>query len=212
MPAGACGTWPSWWFYSDDNNAQETGEIDVIEGANSQFKNEMTLHAYNLGLKCNVNINDAGSSYGNSGSRQDCVDPADGTAGCEVTDSRSGSFGTGFNTGGGGVYALEWTSSAIRIWFFRHGEVNSPGGPLDSNPNPSNWGKPAGIFAGDCAFGNYFQNLNMRFNTAFCGDNANDFSQDPGSTCSSIRESCASKFSTCSESLNEQSFLLKMVQ
>ena len=35
--------------------------------------------------------------------------------GCGVTDNRPNSYGAGFNSNGGGVYAMQWTSSGIKV-------------------------------------------------------------------------------------------------
>lgn len=41
MPTG-CGTWPAWWSYGP--NWPQSGEIDIIEGVNTQTRNWATLH------------------------------------------------------------------------------------------------------------------------------------------------------------------------
>lgn len=48
-----------------------------------------------------------------------------GTAGCQqqASDASPANYGQGFNAGGGGVYAMEWTSAAISFWFFARGAV-----------------------------------------------------------------------------------------
>lgn len=49
MPTG-CGTWPAYWLCGD--NWPNNGEIDIIEGVNTQNFNQMTLHS-----KANCNMN-----------------------------------------------------------------------------------------------------------------------------------------------------------
>ena len=50
----------------------------------------------------------------------DTTDPNQANnAGCAPDSNGAGTYGTGFNGAGGGVYATEWTSTGIRIWFFR---------------------------------------------------------------------------------------------
>lgn len=39
-------------------------------------------------------------------------------AGCGIESSSPSSFGTSLNAAGGGVYAMQWTSKLIKIWFF----------------------------------------------------------------------------------------------
>jgi hypothetical protein len=63
----------------------------------------------------------------------------------------AGSYGASFNNNGGGVYALEWTSNWLRVYFFPRNAI-----PLDiktGHPNPSLWGLPTANFDsqyGDC--------------------------------------------------------------
>ena len=82
------------------------------------------------------------------------------------------SYGTSFNAGGGGVYALEWTDSFIQVWFFPR---NSPTFPatdqLTVSPDPSSWGNPLAKFQGSgCDFSQRFKDQRIIFNVAFCGD------------------------------------------
>lgn len=139
------------------------GEIDIIEGVNSQSQNDMTLHS------------SSGCSIQNSGSGTlvtsncDVNAPNQATnAGCQIAASSSAaSYGTGFNSAGGGVYATEWTSQGISIYFFPRGSV--PSDIASGNPDPSSWGKPAASFGG-CNFDSYFKEQQIVFDTTFCGD------------------------------------------
>ncbi|RAL64600.1 hypothetical protein DID88_001633 [Monilinia fructigena] len=119
MPGGACGSWPA-------------REIDIIEGVNSQNHNLMSLHA---GGACSV------SGTGQTGTLQsaNCNNFANPVGvGCGISDTRTNSYGAGFNSNGGGIYAMEWTSSHIRVYFFPAGsapaDINGP------NPDPSKMG------------------------------------------------------------------------
>ena len=90
-----------------------------------------------------------------------------GYAGCLASPMAPNHMGTSFNNNGGGVYAVEWTSVAIRIWFFPRGAI-----PMDINsghPNPLLWGLPDGNFEGSCNIDSYFSNMSLIFNTDFCG-------------------------------------------
>ena len=51
---------------------------------------------------------------------------------------------------------MEWTSSAISIYFFPRGSV--PSDVLGSSPNPSSWGTPMAVFSGGCDMGTAFTN------------------------------------------------------
>ncbi|KAL8656870.1 MAG: hypothetical protein Q9226_002480 [Calogaya cf. arnoldii] len=167
MPGGACGVWPAFWMTGP--NWPNSGEIDIIEGVNNQAQNQMTMHT---GPGCTL----AGSS-------------CEGGLGCHIKPEGSNNYGTGLNNAGGGVYAMEWTSGSINIWFFpRNGipsDISSP------NPNPSSWGAATASFVGgdNCNIDQNFKNNNIVFDTTFCGDWAGGvWSQE--STCSAQAGTC----------------------
>ncbi|KAJ9270158.1 CAZyme family GH16 [Paecilomyces variotii] len=181
MPGGICGTWPAFWMLGSDwpNN----GEIDIIEGVNDQSNNDMTLHTSD---GCSI------TSSGFTGSlvTSNCYVDASGqstNSGCQIASSSSQSFGTNFNNAGGGVYATEWTSDAISIWFFPRGSI--PSDITSGSPDPTSWGTPDANFAGDCDIDSHFNSLQIVFDTTFCGDWAGAvWSSD--STCSALASSC----------------------
>lgn len=75
-------------------------------------------------------------------------------SGCAVTSTSTKSYGTGFNTGQGGVYAMEWTSDAIKIWFFPRGSIPAS---IDSGlPDTSTFGTPTANFQGSCNIDSHF--------------------------------------------------------
>ena len=70
--------------------------------------------------------------------------------GCAFNDHAPNNFGKPFNEIGGGVYATEWTSDVVNVWFFSRGDI-----PEDLNgpsPDPTAWGKPNAQFKGTCDF------------------------------------------------------------
>lgn len=148
MPGSACGIWPAFWMTGPSwpNN----GEIDIIEGVNYQSTNAMTMHS-NSGCTMVNKI-------------------CQGFQGCGVQEGGPASFGDGFNSANGGVYAMEWTSTAINIWFF--GRNNIPAGATGANPDPSSWGSALASFQGGsgCNIDDHFNNNNIVFDTTFCGD------------------------------------------
>ncbi|KAL8848288.1 MAG: hypothetical protein Q9221_006687 [Calogaya cf. arnoldii] len=167
MPGAACGVWPAFWMTGP--NWPNSGEIDIIEGVNNQAQNQITMHT---GPGCTL----AGSS-------------CEGGLGCHIKPEGSNNYGTGLNNAGGGVYAMEWTSGSINIWFFpRNGipsDISSP------NPNPSSWGAATASFVGgdNCNIDQNFKNNNIVFDTTFCGDWAGGvWSQE--STCSAQAGTC----------------------
>lgn len=77
-------------------------------------------------------------------------------------------MGTNFNEIGGGVYAMEWTSSNIKVWFFPRTDI--PDAVTASNPDTSNFGMPVANIAGGCDIDTHFWDHAMVFDTTFCGD------------------------------------------
>ena len=105
-------------------------------------------------------------------------DPNQSNSGCGINDADANAYGNGFNSIGGGVYAMEWTGSAIKVWFFPR--TNIPGDIASASPNPSNWGTPVSNFAGNCDIASHFAQHNIVFDTTFCGDWAGSvFASDP---------------------------------
>ncbi|KAH7114554.1 hypothetical protein B0J13DRAFT_410267, partial [Dactylonectria estremocensis] len=79
-------------------------------------------------------------------------------------------YGNSFNANGGGVYAMEWTSDHISIWFFARNQI--PDNIKTEFLDPSGWGLPTARFTGGsgCNIDTYFMNNNLVFDTTFCGD------------------------------------------
>ncbi|KAJ9497236.1 hypothetical protein LTR99_001970 [Exophiala xenobiotica] len=185
MPGGVCGTWPAFWTVGA--NWPNAGEIDIIEGVNSQVGNSMALHTAS---GCSITNN---GLFSGSISTSNCFVNAPGqamNAGCQILASNDGaSYGTQFNQGQGGVYATEWTSSDISIWFFPRSGI--PSDISSGTPDPSTWGSPMGSFEGGCQIDEFFSNHQIVFDTTFCGDWAgNVWSTDA---------TCGSKASTCQD-------------
>ncbi|CAJ2501669.1 Uu.00g045220.m01.CDS01 [Anthostomella pinea] len=167
QPAPACGQWPAFWTFGP--NWPSSGEIDIIEGVNMDTNTTITLHT------------SKGCSFSkDSFSSGDCNAPGSGTTGCGAPTGNLQTFGTGFNEIGGGIYALEWTSQAIKIFFFpRTGPI--PTDIASDTPDPTTWGAPAAQFSGSgCNIDEHFMNHQIVFDTTFCGDWAGKvFNDDP---------------------------------
>jgi len=90
--------------------------------------------------------------------------------GCGIDGGGSSSYGDGLNNAGGGVYATEWNSDHINIWFWPKGQA--PSDATGANPDPTAWGTPAANFQGGsgCNIDNHFNNMQIVFDTTFCGD------------------------------------------
>lgn len=163
MPGGVCGTWPAFWMLGADwpNN----GEIDVVEGVNDQATNSMTLHTGQGAVVSN------GTDFLGDLVTPDCDVNAPNqptNAGCSIGDISNLTFGPEFNNAGGGVFATEWTSDFIKIWFFPRGSF--PDDIVSSTPAPSdNWGTPNSMFQGPFKIDDHFKDLQIVFDTTFCG-------------------------------------------
>ncbi|KAI5210450.1 endo-1,3(4)-beta-glucanase [Aureobasidium subglaciale] len=183
MPGNSCGSWPAYWMVGP--SWPNGGEIDIIEGVNTQNHNAMTLHTAD-GCSIHDNGNFTGSLYSD-----DCyVNAADQTnnLGCQISTSQYNTYGDGFNNVGGGVYAMEWTDEAISIWFFQRGTI--PANIQNGHPSPdSTWGTPLSQFTGCCDIPEFFSDNQIVFDVTFCGDWAGSvWSSD--STCSALSGSC----------------------
>ncbi|CAF9927162.1 MAG: hypothetical protein ALECFALPRED_003637 [Alectoria fallacina] len=181
MPGGICGTWPAFWMFGP--NWPNDGEIDIIEGVNDNANNAMTLHTSN---GCSI----TDSSFTGTMTTSNCyVDaPNQSTnSGCDIQDQTTQSYGTEFNSNGGGVIAMEWTSSDINIWFFPRG--TAPSDLEAKKPNPASWKEPVAQYQGDCNIPSHFANMSIVLNTDFCGDWAGDV-WGYSSYCSSLADSC----------------------
>ena len=179
MPASTCGLWPAFWLLGD-GTWPEHGEIDIIEGVHTQNNNQMTLHT---SQGCSINK----SGFSGNASTTDCG-PSKDNEGCAISSQNDNSFGSGLNAIGGGVYATEWTSQAIKIWFWpRH---NIPSDILSGSPNPTTWGTPVAAFTGSCNIDQHFKNMQIIFDTTFCGDWAGKKWAESGCAKSTGVETC----------------------
>lgn len=179
MPGG-CGVWPAFWTVG--KNWPADGEIDIIEGVNADTTNAVTLHT---SAGCNMASTGALSTSSLSTSNCNANTAFDG---CSFSTASTQGFGAGFNANQGGVYAMEWTSSAISVWFFARSTI--PADITSGKPSPPTWGTPTALFAGKggCDIASHFQNHQIVFDTTFCG-------QWAGKVWSS--GSCASLAPTC---------------
>jgi len=177
IPGGQCGSWPAFWTVG--NNWPYNGEIDIVEGVNTNSANQMTLHT---GAGCNMD-----NSFRNMSGKilsVDCDAFDNGNSGCGVQATNPGSYGTGFNALGGGAYVMELTNNGVKIWFFAHKDL-----PFDirsNSPDPNHWRIPDSNFPfGSSCSVNHFGPQQIVFDMTFCGDWAGNVYQYSGcpSTC-----------------------------
>ncbi|KAK4242357.1 glycoside hydrolase [Achaetomium macrosporum] len=211
MPAGAdgtgsCGLWPAFWMFGP--NWPNSGEIDIIEGVNSQNSNSVSLHT---GSGCSV------SNAGSLASTKLLSPNCQGNEGCTQTTGASNTYGTGFNAAGGGVYAMEWTDAAIKVWFFPRDSSTATQLAASANnataPDPSAFGTPLAVFDGgaNCSIDSHFANHNIVFDTTFCGDWAGQvWSSDQ--TCSALASKCEDFVGAHPEAFSQAYWLLNQLR
>jgi len=165
MPTG-CGVWPAFW--TNGPNWPTGGEIDIVEGVNDYTENQATVHTStgcNLASSNATSLSISGSVIGGT----DCSALDTGNQGCGIRAGTTNSFGPGFNSNGGGVYAMKWDTTGIAVYFFPRGSI--PADITAGTPFPDNWGEPQARWpASACDPFKYFNNHNAIFDTTLCGD------------------------------------------
>ncbi|KAI0292598.1 2 beta-glucanase [Multifurca ochricompacta] len=163
MPHG-CATWPAVWERGD--NWPAGGEIDIVEGVNNQASDSVTLHT-SSGCSMPASRTMTGTHTGLV-----CDSSKTSNAGCGVTINDGSSYGTGFNNNGGGWYAVERSSTFIKVWFWARdsssvpSEVRNGAGSI----NPGNWGVPDAYFPNtNCNIDSHFGPANIIINIDLCG-------------------------------------------
>ncbi|CAM0140376.1 hypothetical protein VKS41_006384 [Umbelopsis sp. WA50703] len=198
VPYG-CGTWPAMWLVGP--NWPNSGEIDIFEGVNLQSVNQMTLHTQE-GCTMPSSRNQEGTS-----ATFNCWIDAPGqssNAGCGVTDSQASSYGDNLNNGGGGVYATQWGSDGIYIWWYPRNGI--PADITSGAPDPSTWRSPDAAFPlGSSCPNDFFANQQIVVDLTFCGDwagNVYSTSGCPGSSCQDYVQNNPSAFDDAYWSIN----------
>ncbi|KAK0703777.1 endo-1,3(4)-beta-glucanase-like protein [Lasiosphaeria miniovina] len=206
--AGSCGLWPAFWMFGPD--WPNSGEIDILEGVNTQSSNAITLHT-----APGCHMTNTGSLATTKLLRTDC----NGQEGCSQNTQATNNYGAGFNAAGGGVYVVEWTSTAISLWFF--GRNSSIASELANNnsqeaPDTSEFGQPLAVFVGGasgsgCDIDSHFQNHSLVFDTTFCGDWAGKvWAQDD--TCSALAPSCSAYVGSSPSAFANAYWLVKSIK
>ncbi|KAM0277691.1 hypothetical protein ACHAQH_005634 [Verticillium albo-atrum] len=167
MPPSVCGLWPAFWMYGPD--WPNSGEIDIIEGANQATRNLISGHTSD---GCTL-PKPVGQILGQP-TTTDCLSPGtNNNAGCGYVPNPldQATYGDTFNAVGGGVYAMDWTSEGIKIWHWSR--QNIPADIISKTPDPETWGLPTALFGTDsCDTDTYFKDMNIVIQTNFCGDYA----------------------------------------
>lgn len=194
MPSG-CGTWPAFW--SNGPNWPAGGEIDVLEGVNDYTNNQATLHT-NPG--CTIASSDSKtlSISGTLVGGTDCAVSSTSNQGCGTRANSNVTYGAGFNSIGGGVYAMQWDTSGISIFFFPRSSI--PADIQAETPQPSNWGLAMARWPStNCDPFKFFYDHIAIFDTTLCGDWAGGVWSSSGIP--GQEQSCAARtgYATCQD-------------
>ncbi|KAG1765439.1 glycoside hydrolase family 16 protein [Suillus occidentalis] len=181
MPEG-CGTWPAVWE-TNESNWPAGGEVDIVEGVNNVEPNQSTLHT---SPNCSM---PASTAQSGTTATTNCDTSVNGNSGCGVRLTEDyNSFGPGFNSVNGGWYAMERTTSSIKVWFWERDDRSAP---FDATSgawiiDTSLWGTPAADFPNTyCDLASHFDANNIIINLTFCGDWAGNAAVYAASGCPS---------------------------
>ncbi|WQF85823.1 Putative glycoside hydrolase family 16, concanavalin A-like lectin/glucanase domain superfamily [Colletotrichum destructivum] len=157
LPKPVCGAWPAFWTVG--NPWPDAGEIDIVETWNEDNVNKVVLHTDERIGECRID----GKGMTGTVSKPNCANFAVGQAdneGCAGLDPAAP-----FGSAEGGVYAMQWTDDAIKVWGFTHANVPAD---IATNPNPENWGVPS-FTTSTCAADKLFGEAKLVMNINLCG-------------------------------------------
>lgn len=124
-----------------------------MEGVNLQTMNDISLHTLNGCKHPDVSTNpiDTGNVVST-----DCFNQTFFNQGCIVEVPTVNSYGAGFATSGGGVYAMLWNDTGMSMWFFQRGSI--PADLPTNSPNPASWPLPTAFYPDSaCDFDTFFK-------------------------------------------------------
>jgi len=163
MPYG-CSVWPSLWTVGDTENWPVGGEIDIVEGINQMTFNQYAIHGSTGCTQPEGNVGQTGTAQFNL-----CYTGR----GCTVAENKENSFGAGFARAGGGVFALQYETTGIKIWFWSRPDVpeNIRDTPFTGSVDVSGWGLPTAYYPNGphCELTQYFKPQQLVLLTTLCG-------------------------------------------
>ena len=89
-----------------------------------------------------------------------------------MSATKPNNIGYQFSANRGGVYAMEWTSVAIKIWFFPRDAIPATITTGAQTLDTSQFGVPMANFEGSCDIDQYFVDHRLVFDIDFCGSYA----------------------------------------
>ncbi|RKO97192.1 hypothetical protein CAUPRSCDRAFT_2690, partial [Caulochytrium protostelioides] len=162
IPTGL-GMWPAFWMLGENKKVAPwpvDGEIDIMEATNTDTVNHQTLHTEE---GC---VFDTSALSEMVGQLSNGVTSCQGSTGCGAT-TRPDTIGAAFNQRGGGVWAMQWDESVIKMWQFGsegRADINA------NKPDPSKWGKPDSVFKLSQRCRDVLRPMRIVINTTVCGD------------------------------------------
>ncbi|KAH7148587.1 concanavalin A-like lectin/glucanase domain-containing protein, partial [Dactylonectria macrodidyma] len=166
LPEPKCGAWPAFW--SVGNTWPDDGEIDLIEGWNLATNNKPAFHTGDSdefgtcmldgeNQSATVDTDNCDNTYQNTPDQYL-------NEGCTADD-----YDAPYGNSDGGVYALEWTDSYIKVFAWKWANVPDN---LDSDePDTDSWGTPSLYLKNDqCTIDDHFVDQTLIINIAFCGN------------------------------------------
>lgn len=147
--------------------------MDIYEGWNKYQFNRQSLHTGHNTTVGNCTFNTTSAlglnNFGitNHMYSSNCDIYASSNIGCSTWDYE-GPFGSA----DGGMYAMEWTSTFIKMWTWKPQQV--PADVRAGRPDPSSWGLPGLLLAGGslCDIDRAFKNQSIIINIDLCGTTA----------------------------------------
>ena len=199
MPFG-CSVWPAFWTLGD-GPWPNGGEIDIVEGVNkkatfvpffnlffccrfmSDVRNQYTFHT-GANQVCNIPKQaptvDGHSAFTDTVMNTNCSSSPEDNTGCTVLDTSNTSFGQGFSSAGGGVFAFLRDDQGIRIWHFTRQSI--PNDISTGYPDTSSWPTPNALLSADnCNVDSFFSCQTIVLDITLCGGWAS--SDYPASGC-----------------------------
>lgn len=157
LPWG-CSVWPGIW--TKGANWPSDGEIDIVEGQNRATFNQMALHT------------SPGCSAANGTDQTGIAGPTDcsPTSGCTVQENKPNNYGPDFASNGGGVWATQFDSTGIFIWFWSRADVPASITTATTSLDTSSWGAPSAAYpSSSCEIDKFFGPQQLVIDITLCG-------------------------------------------